>query len=340
MNEFVKQQLESIFAKNKPKIVVLQEKSCVIKIVGIGGAGCNILRTLIDGEINCNTFVAADTDFQLLKGSSVFTAIYLGARTTKGLGTKSNPEKGYNAAKESLNRIEEALEGADVVILVAGLGGGTGTGATQIIADAARTLGAFTVGLVTMPFLYEGKSRMTIAEEGVCEIDKRVDSLIIFHNEQLIKLSMANQSLYDAFKPVDAFFIETVRGIIDQLPQKGIDRIVKTDVTKGKSDSIMQSEAALAKNSVLKQEADIRIKRDLQAAARDIATARGVRLPDDRRQRQPLRKDVKNNVWNRDGGRCVECGSKEKLEFDHIIPHSKGGSDTERNIQLLSLLSG
>jgi hypothetical protein len=220
MNELVMQQVEGAFEKTRQRFPNTNSNNNVIKIIGIGGAGNNILKSIMS-QIQGVTCIAAETDYMTLAMKSSLPQahlnIKLGVKTTNGLGAGSNPEKGRKAAEESLQEIIEALKGADIVLLVAGMGGGTGTGATQIIADATRTRGIFTIGLVTLPLLWEGNARMTIAKNGINELDKRLNSLIVVPNEQ------PGNSLLDTFKAADEIFIEAIRGFTDLLINKNND---------------------------------------------------------------------------------------------------------------------
>lgn len=213
MDEFVKKQVEAAFVNYNTLISKLQSKSNVIKIFGIGGAGQNILKSIM-AQIQDTIFISAETDFKSLAISSASIKIQLGEKTTSGLGASSNPEKGREAAEESLKEIESSILGADIIILVAGMGGGTGTGATQIIADIARTLGVFTIGLVTLPFTYEGNARNEQAKSGIRGLEKSVNALIAIPNDQLCVLENPNKSLFDSFKDGDAILIDVIRWII------------------------------------------------------------------------------------------------------------------------------
>lgn len=202
----------------------------IIKVVGIGGAGGLALESMIKAKIQGVDFIAANTDVQALKGSSAPTKIQLGVIATQGLGAGSDPDKGSAAAQEALTQIGDTLTGADMVILVAGMGGGTGSGATQVIADAARVLGAFTIGLVTLPFANEGERRMAMSKDAICELGKRVDSLIIIPNDCLCAVGTPTKDLFEIFKAGDAILTEAVRGITDILTRQGIIGIDFADV--------------------------------------------------------------------------------------------------------------
>lgn len=248
MNEFVVKQVEMVFVKNKKRFSELQMKSTVIKIVGIGGAGHNILRSIMS-QIQGPTFIDVDTDFNSLSTSSAPTKIKLGVKTTKGFGTNSTPEIGRKAAQESLKEIIEAIEGADIIILVAGMGGGTGTGATQVISDAALTLGIFTIGLVVLPFEYEGNVRVTRAKEGISELGKRLDSLIAIPNDQLC-CANPNSSLFDTFAEGDKKLVDIIQNITAHLTKKGINGIGKGEKEGQNKSSVSQSDPSQVRTVV------------------------------------------------------------------------------------------
>lgn len=216
MNELVMQQLENMVANNKAAISKMQTKTNVIKVIGIGGAGINILQGMMKNEISGITFIAADTDFKFLAKSITPIKIELGAKATMGLGTGSNSENGRKAAQESFKEIIGAIEGSDMIVLVAGMGGGTGTGASQIIADAARTLGIFTVGLVTRPFSREGKVRLEKADIGISKLKNSLTSMFTISNDQITN-SSTKIDLLNLFQACDLIFCDFVRGITDLL---------------------------------------------------------------------------------------------------------------------------
>lgn len=199
---------------------VIGSKACehLVKVVGIGGAGCLALESMINAHILGVDFIVASTDIQDLEKSSAPTKIQLGVNATKGLGAGSNPETGCVAAEESLQEIGEALKGADFVLIVAGMGGGTGTGTAQVVADAAKRAGAMmTIGIVTLPFNHEGKTRVDAAEEEVRGLNKRVDTLIVIPNDGLSAISSPMIDTFEVCKTGDAILTEAVRGITDLL---------------------------------------------------------------------------------------------------------------------------
>ncbi len=186
-----------------------------IKVIGVGGGGGNAVNTMIDYGMHGVDFIVANTDAQALSKSKAHLKINLGSRLTKGLGAGANPEIGKNAAIEDREKIKEVLEGADMIFVTAGLGGGTGTGGAPIIAEIAKEMGILTVGVVTKPFQFEGKRRQKQAEEGWRELRRSVDTLITIPNERLKSISGKSTSLMDAFKKADEVLYQAVKGISD-----------------------------------------------------------------------------------------------------------------------------
>src|SRR5436305_9465420 len=186
-----------------------------IKVVGVGGGGGNALNTMIMAGLTGVDFIAANTDCQALQHNRASGKIQLGAQVTKGLGAGANPEIGRQAALEDRDRILAALEGADMVFVTAGMGGGTGTGGAPIIADLARSIGALTVGVVTKPFVFEGKRRLKQAEHGIAELKNTVDTLITIPNQRLLAVADEKTTLLDTFKKADEVLLNAVQGISD-----------------------------------------------------------------------------------------------------------------------------
>jgi cell division protein FtsZ len=201
-----------------------------IKVIGVGGGGSNAVNTMIERDVHGVEFIVANTDAQALKASRAPVKIQLGTQLTKGLGAGANPETGRNAAMEDKERVAEILKGADMVFIAAGMGGGTGTGAAPVIAEAAREVGALTVGIVTKPFSREGKQRGGKAEEGIRELKKHVDSLIIIPNDRLLGLAGKSMSILDAFKPSDDVLRQAVQGISDLITTSGFINVDFADV--------------------------------------------------------------------------------------------------------------
>jgi len=192
-----------------------------IKVVGVGGGGCNAVNTMIRSGLSGVEYIVANTDAQALGVSLAQIKIQLGGTITKGLGAGANPEIGKKAALEDYERISEVLKGADMVFITAGMGGGTGTGAAPVIAKLAKELGALTVGVVTKPFVFEGKKRFKQSEEGIRNLEESVDSLITIPNQRLLYLAGENLSLVDTFKKADEVLLNAVRGISDLINNTG-----------------------------------------------------------------------------------------------------------------------
>lgn len=201
-----------------------------IKVVGVGGGGSNAVNTMIDKHVSHVDFIVANTDAQALRTSKATTKIQLGSQLTKGLGAGADPSTGREAAIEDRERLVELLQGADMVFVAAGMGGGTGTGAAPVIADVAKELGALTVGVVTKPFTREGKRRKEQAEQGIRDLKKHVDSLIVVPNDRLIGLAGKNTSILDAFKPSDDVLRQAVQGISDLITTTGMINVDFADV--------------------------------------------------------------------------------------------------------------
>ena len=205
-----------------PLITTNVEPVAKIKVIGIGGAGCNAINTMMtDYDIPGVEFMAFNTVAQTLKLSKAPITLQLGENLTKGLGVGGNQELGAQAAEESLDQIQELIEGADMVFITAGMGGGTGTGAAPIIAGVAKNMGALTVAVVTKPFDFEGKRRMEVAEEGLNNLRDKVDTLIVVPNQRLLEIADENISFIDAMKMVDSVLAEGVNSISMLISQTG-----------------------------------------------------------------------------------------------------------------------
>jgi len=215
---------------------IIESEECeylAVKVVGVGGAGGVAMESMIKAQICGVDFIVADTDAPALESSSAPTKIHLGSNATKGLGAGSNPEMDRVAALDSLQAIENALNGADVVLVVAGMGGGTGTGAVKVIADASKNCGAMmTIGIVTLPFHQEGKMCTEMIEEGVRALSKSVATLIIIPNDSLAAISSPVRDHLGVFKAADAILTEAVRGITDILPTRAFIPVDFADIKR------------------------------------------------------------------------------------------------------------
>jgi cell division protein FtsZ len=205
------------------------EMQARIKVVGVGGGGGNALQTMIQNGLDGVEFIAANTDTQALQANLAPTKLQLGPALTRGLGAGANPDVGKKAALEEMERIQEALSGADMVFVTAGMGGGTGTGAAPIIAQIARDLGILTVAVVTRPFEFEGKRRMRNAESGIGELSAHVDTIITIPNQKLCSLD-DDLSILDSFRRADDVLVQAVRGISDLITQSGVINVDFADV--------------------------------------------------------------------------------------------------------------
>ncbi len=204
--------------------------NAVIKVIGVGGGGCNAIAHMLKQNIEGVDFICANTDAQALRNSEARHVIQLGPELTKGLGAGANPEIGKRAAQEDRMRIQEMLSGADMVFITAGMGGGTGTGAAPVIAEIARDLGILTVAVVTRPFPFEGRKRSQVAEAGIIELAQRVDSLITIPNEKLLTVLGKNVSLLDAFRATNNVLQGAVQGISELITRPGLINVDFADV--------------------------------------------------------------------------------------------------------------
>jgi cell division protein FtsZ len=205
-------------------------QNAVIKVVGVGGGGGNAVEHMMTHKIEGVEFICANTDAQALKNSSAHTLIQLGDAITRGLGAGANPEVGRRSAEEDRERIKEALMGADMVFITAGMGGGTGTGAAPIFAQVAKELGILTVAITTKPFSFEGKVRMQVAEAGIANLSQHVDSLITIPNNKLLSVLGKNVSLVNAFKAANDVLRGAVQGIAELITRPGLINVDFADV--------------------------------------------------------------------------------------------------------------
>ena len=205
-------------------------KNAVIKVIGVGGGGGNAVKHMIASNIEGVEFICANTDSQALTDMAANTVLQLGNDITKGLGAGANPDIGRQAALEDREKISEVIDGADMVFITAGMGGGTGTGAAPIIAEVAKEMDILTVAVVTRPFNFEGKKRMEHAMDGIRELREHVDSLITIPNEKLLKVMGKNTSLLDAFKSANDVLLGAVQGIADLIIRPGLVNVDFADV--------------------------------------------------------------------------------------------------------------
>lgn len=202
-----------------------------IRVIGVGGAGNNALNSMISvAQIGGVDFVSVNTDAQALLMCQSATKVQIGENLTKGLGSGGNPEVGEQAAEESYEKIKDMIDGSDMIFLTAGMGGGTGTGATPVIAKAAKEVGALTVAVVTKPFAFEGTRRMVTAEEGVEELKDKVDTLIVIPNQRILDVVDRKLSLLEAFKVADSVLTQGVQGISDLITMPGLINVDFADV--------------------------------------------------------------------------------------------------------------
>jgi len=200
----------------------LKKNSATIKVIGVGGAGCNAVNTMIDAGLEGVEFIVANTDRQVLDTSKAAVKIQLGESITRGLGAGANPEVGKQAALEDIDKIKGVLDDSDMVFITAGMGGGTGTGAAPVIAEAIKTIGALTVAVVTKPFDLEGKRRKKIAEEGLKNLKRNVDSLIAIPNQRLFSLAEKATTLIEGFKLADEVLLHAIKSISDLINIPGL----------------------------------------------------------------------------------------------------------------------
>lgn len=206
------------------------ESDAVIKVIGVGGGGGNAVQHMVSQKIEGVKFLAANTDAQALRKHDADVLIQLGGEITKGLGAGANPEVGRIAAEENREEITRHLEGADMIFIAAGMGGGTGTGAAPIVAEIAKELGILTIAVVTKPFPFEGKKRMASAEEGISQLAKNVDSLITIPNEKLLKVLGKGTTLLDAFGAANNVLLGAVQGIAELITRQGLINVDFADV--------------------------------------------------------------------------------------------------------------
>jgi len=211
-------------------IVGNDPQNAVIKVIGVGGGGGNAVQHMIDSNVEGVEFIVANTDSQALQRIPASTIIQLGGDVTKGLGAGANPDVGRQSAMQDREQIAKSLEGADMVFITAGMGGGTGTGASPVVAEIARELGILTVAVVTKPFPFEGRKRMQIAQQGIKELQEHVDSLITIPNEKLLGVLGRQTTLLDAFRAANDVLLGATQGIADLIIRPGLINVDFADV--------------------------------------------------------------------------------------------------------------
>lgn len=211
-------------------IMEQHSEEAVIKVIGVGGGGGNAVEHMVKQEIEGVRFIAANTDAQALRRSSADVTVQLGTQITSGLGAGANPEVGRKSAEEDIETIKTALDGADMVFIAAGMGGGTGTGAAPVVARVAKELGILTVAVVTRPFDLEGKKRMSAADQGIAELSEIVDSLITIPNNKLLKVLGKGTTLLDAFAKANDVLYGAVQGIAELITRSGLINVDFADV--------------------------------------------------------------------------------------------------------------
>ena len=210
--------------------ITMMDGTATIKVIGVGGAGNNAVNRMIDSGIKGVDFIAVNTDRQALQTSKASTKIQIGEKVTRGLGAGANPDIGAQSADENKSEIAEVLRGADMVFVTAGMGGGTGTGAAPIVAATAKEMGILTIGVVTKPFTFEGKKRLSQAERGIESLKGKVDTLVVIPNDKLLQIIDRKTSIVEAFKMADDILRQGVQGISDLIAIEGLVNLDFADV--------------------------------------------------------------------------------------------------------------
>ena len=210
--------------------VKMMDGTATIKVIGVGGAGNNAVNRMIDSGIKGVDFIAVNTDRQALQISKAKTKIQIGEKITRGLGAGADPDKGAQSAEESKSEVAEVLRGADMVFVTAGMGGGTGTGAAPVVASIAKEMGILTIGVVTKPFTFEGKKRLSQAERGIESLKSKVDTLVVIPNDKLLQIIDRKTSIIEAFKQADDVLRQGVQGISDLIAVPGLVNLDFADV--------------------------------------------------------------------------------------------------------------
>ncbi len=252
-------------------------QNAIIKVIGVGGGGGNAVNHMVEANLEGVDFICANTDAQALKSAACKGTLQLGTGVTKGLGAGAHPEVGRKAAEEDRERIQDALTGADMVFITAGMGGGTGTGAAPVVAQVAQELGILTVAVVTKPFSFEGNKRLKVAEEGIDELAKHVDSLITIPNEKLMAVLGKEMTLLSAFSAANDVLLHATQGIAELITRPGLINVdfadVQTVMTR-MGESMMGMGAATGSDRA-KEAAEKAIKSRLLEDI-DVSGARGI----------------------------------------------------------------
>lgn len=218
------------YNNNDDSNLAMVDGTATIKVIGVGGAGNNAVNRMIDAGIKGVDFIAVNTDRQALQQSKANTKIQIGEKITRGLGAGANPDIGAQSAEESKSEVAEILRGADMVFVTAGMGGGTGTGAAPIVASTAKEMGILTIGVVTKPFTFEGKKRLSQAERGIESLKGKVDTLVVIPNDKLLQIIDRKTSIIEAFKMADDILRQGVQGISDLIAVPGLVNLDFADV--------------------------------------------------------------------------------------------------------------
>lgn len=217
--------------------ITMMDGTATIKVIGVGGAGNNAVNRMIESGIKGVDFIAVNTDRQALQTSKASTKIQIGEKITRGLGAGANPDIGAQSAEENKSEVAEILRGADMVFVTAGMGGGTGTGAAPVVCEIAKSMGILTVGIVTKPFIFEGKRRRNNAEDGIARMKKNVDALIVVENNNLLKAVPKGTTMVEAFSEADGVLKKGVQGITDLITIPGFINIDFADIKTIMKDS-------------------------------------------------------------------------------------------------------
>jgi cell division protein FtsZ len=252
-------------------------EDAVIKVVGVGGGGGNAVEHMVVQTIEGVEFITANTDSQALRNSSANVTLQIGSDVTKGLGAGANPEIGRRSAEEDREVLRQTLQGADMVFIAAGMGGGTGTGAAPVVAEVAKEMGILTVAVVTKPFPFEGKKRMNYAEQGINFLSQHVDSLITIPNEKLLKVLGPGTSLLDAFKAANDVLLGAVQGIAELITRPGLINVDFADVrtVMAEMGTAMMGSGVASGEDRAEEAAEIAISSPLLEDV-DLAGARGI----------------------------------------------------------------